>query len=97
MIVARNGHCSVAVKNKLFVIERTCEVFDRKCNAFVALNSPTTFHSKQTMSVGSKIFVLTSIKQSMLCYDADKDEWSEQRYGATQHWFNCSCVTLPAY
>ena len=76
-------HSLVCVKSKLFAIgglysNISCEVFDKISNVFVKLKSPKLYSRGLTaVSIGSKIFVLNYLKQFVLCYNVDNNDWSE--------------------
>ena len=93
MIERRQGHSSVAVKNKLYVIgnyfhnlKAVCEVFDSVFNKFVALkNIPkkfvdSQFDSTETFSIGRKLIIIKSNSRAALIYDELKDEWSKEKF-----------------
>ena len=90
MIERRAGHSSVAIKNKLFVIgsafgvgSETCEVFDSTCKKFVYLKrKPNSlkfrfYRTAESCSIGNKLIILGHKSATAICYDAEKEEWSE--------------------
>ena len=105
MIKYRNGHSLVVVKNKLFVIgsiEDGCELFDSTCKKFVDLKLPlidsfflTYTDFSEVIAIGSKIIVFGSNKNSVLCYDVEKDEWSQEPCDVTKSMSGFSCVKVP--
>ena len=103
MIEERSGHSLVCVKSKLFAIggyytKGSSEVFDKLCNKFVLLISPK-LHSSGTkaVSIGSRLYVFQNESKIVLCYDVDKDEWSEISCEATENISYFSSVRVPSY
>ena len=103
MIERRYGHSLVCVKSKLIAVGGTflntnCEVFDKLSYKFVALETPK-FSSclVQAVSIGSKIFVFQNFTKVVLCYDVDKDEWSEESFKATENIRYYSTVKMVLY
>ena len=95
-------HSLVSVKNKLFVIDNKtnnchCEAFDNVSNKFVSLKHPLSINNNKSVSIGNKILVFKENSSSMLCYNVDKDEWSEESCEATKHLKDFSCVKIPSY
>ena len=89
MLVRRSGHESVAIRNKLFVMEGgvmdrgddwTCEVFDSTCNKFVFLKPlprpKKLSFLRKAFSFGSEIFLYYN--KSILVYDVENNEWLEK-------------------
>ncbi len=79
---AKVGHSLVVVRNKLFVISKqadTCEVYDNTCKKFITIKSPdlSSFYSVTTYSIGNKIYVLLDDLPKLICYDVEKNKWSE--------------------
>ena len=108
MIEERVGHSSVAYKNKLFVIgshfgagRETCEVFDSTCKKFVLLKQkPNSVKFKlnsfvQSFSIGSKLITLGYDSATAICYDVEKDEWSEEPFEITGKTSSFSCTAVP--
>ena len=109
MIESRVQHKSVAINNKLFVISghnsTTCEVFDSTCNKFALLKSPQVSikkylnHPAEVVSVGSKLLVFCdefgNYSRSILFYDVDSDEWSEESWKTDKYCYKFSCVKVP--
>ena len=88
-------HNLVVVKDKLFVIgTESCEVFDNVCKKFVSLKKPYTLSNK-AMSIGNKIMTFQENKSSVVCYDVDKDEWSEESCDATKDLNDFSLTKIP--
>ena len=93
MINARDGHKSVAVKNKLFIVGglfiHDCEVFDSTTNKFTLLKQPTKasgfnlFEPHKVIAIGSKIFVFQGVYE-VKTYDFKNNEWSKELCEATK-------------
>ena len=103
MIKASRSHSLICVKRKLFAIGGTfsntnCEVYDKTSNIFVTLKTPSFLSYRvKSVSVGSKMFVLQNNTQIVLCYHADKDEWSKEFCEATENISYYSAVKMPSY
>ena len=108
MIERRCNHSSVAIRNKLFIIgsyfgnaSKSCEVFDSKTKKFVFLKkrpNELTFDLRyvaQTFSIESKLVVIGKDSLTALCYDVEKDEWSEEKFDATKDKLHFSSVLIP--
>ena len=98
MIERRWRHRLVCVRSKLFVIDEcTCEQFDKICNRFTTLKSPRILNIWEAITIGNKIFVLQSYCESVVCYDVDNDDWSEELCEATRNISRYSSVAVPLY
>ena len=105
MIAAKIRHSLVAVRNKLLVIglgDDTCELYENRSKKFVALKSPPVEYVEdvnltKAIAIGNKILVFQDNKATVLCYDVDKNEWSEEPCEVTKHLQDFSCVKLPWY
>ena len=93
-----DAHSLVVVKDKLFVIGHEidcCEVFDKVCMKFVSLKHPPSIDYNKSVPIGNKIFAFQDFSSSVISYNVDKDEWSEESCELT----NCiqlfSCAKLP--
>ena len=98
----KSCHSLFVVKSKLFVIgygTNTCEVFDNNCKKFVALKSPPVeqLYLVKAVSIGNKILVYQNNTAITLCYDVDKNEWSEKPCEATKRLGSFFCVNFPRY
>ena len=104
----RYRHSSVAIKNKLLVIgsisgtgRKTCEVFDSTSKQFVFLKQKSNSfayrfkHFFQTFSIGKQLIVLGNRSKTAVCYDVEKDEWSEVAFKVTGDISYFSCVIVP--
>ena len=103
----------VSVRNKLFVVSNrfgslfgggpeNCEVFDSTSNKFVYLKmkpTPLKFHTvRMSLSVGNKLVILgCRDSATALCYDAEKEEWSEELNQITQNMGGFSCCAVPEF
>ena len=92
-------HSLVTVKSKLFVMDgrEHCEVFDNVCEKFVVFKSSTTFRFRDAVSIGNKIVILQNETSSIICYDVNKDEWSQKPCELTKDLEDFSCLKLPLY
>ena len=93
-------HNLVVVKEKLFVVGKEpnfFEVFDNVCKKFVSLKQPPCINFNKSVAIGNKIVVFQENRTTILCYDVDKDEWSEESCEVTKDLSNFSCVKLPWY
>ena len=104
MVSGKSNHGLVVVKNKLFAIgarSETCEVYDDVCKKFVVFESPgikelshQSYYLK-TVSVGSKIFAFQNNQPVTICYDVDKNKWSQEKCEVTNNLISFSCVKVP--
>ena len=101
MINGKHGHKLVAVKNKLFVIDRftkRCEVFDYHSNKFVIFNEPRVFFPLLTwfinvFSFGSKLVFFNNRRKSVFTYDMLENEWSRKYLPSKMAAY--TCVQVP--
>ena len=83
MLEVRNGHTSIAIRNKLFLIGgdcKTCEVFDSHSNRFTYLKSPAKlFDSRDekfaAASIANKIVFVGEKSIVEEYFDVEKNEW----------------------
>ena len=93
-------HNLVVVKNKMFVIGQgieNCESFDNACKKFVVLKHQHYIDYNKSVSIGNRILIFQRERSSMICYDVDKDEWSEESFELTKYLEDFSCVKIPLY
>ena len=98
----RSFHKSVAIKNKLFVINRfssqTIEVFDSYSKKFALLHHPFinlySYYIADVTSIGNKIVLFSNRDGSIFLYDVEKDMWSEKSCDATKNILDFSCASL---
>ena len=108
MIERRIFHSSVAYKNKLFVFgsafgegENSCEFYDSTCKKFVFLKHKSNSLKLsftdifETFCIGSKFIILRGDSAAAICYDVEKDEWSEEQLRATQNIICLGCTVVP--
>ena len=106
MVERRWMHASDAIRNKLFVVRgvsSSCEIFDSTCKHFVALKKPPILKKKpflmasfkKVASVGNKFVLLGNRESIALCYDVEKDEWSEKHFEATRNLSSYSYAITP--
>ena len=102
MTKSKSRHSLVVVNSKLYVIgsgSNNCEVFDNSCKQFVAIKSRQTNYLclNKAISIGSKILAFQNNRPSIVCYDVDNEEWSEESCAVTDDLRYFSCITLPWY
>ena len=93
-------HNLVVVKDKLFVIgqgTKGCEVFDNVSRKFIALKPHPSITYSKCVQIGNKIIVFQRNRSSIVCYDVDKDEWSEELCELTKDLFDFSFTKFPKY
>ena len=108
MIERRWGHSSVSYKNKLFVFgsvfgeeKEPSEVYDSTCKMFVYLKQKSNSvkfrftHIIETFCIGSKLITLRDYSSTAICYDVEKDEWSEEPFRVIQNRIGFGCTVLP--
>ena len=102
LIDSRYKHQLLAVKNKLFVVkgfssfENTIEVFDSKFGRFTALKpGPNNYYPSKSFLNGNEIFVFLNGKTKCLCYDIEKNDWSEKECEQILNLQKCICVKVP--
>ena len=98
MVSGKSNHGLVVVKNKLFAMgarSETCEVYDNICKKFVVFESPRVKLQSYYVSIGSKIFAFQNKQPVAICYDVDKNKWSEEKCEVTNNLINFSCVKVP--
>ena len=100
MINSHSYHSLVVVKDKLFVIGNEiyfCEVFDNVSKNFVSLKHPPSMSYNKSVAIGNRIVVFQENQSTILCYDVDKDEWSEESCEVTKYLDDFSCAKLHCY
>ena len=106
MVTVKFGHKLLVANNKLFVISlgrNGCEVYDRTCETFVALESPLEAFSwiifNTAVSIGSKILLYQEKERHIMCYDVDRDTWSYEALDVPDNLVfpdrDFSCVKVP--
>ena len=100
MINRKSFHNLVVVKDKLFVVGKgteSCEVFDNVFKKFVALKPKLNITYSKCMPIGNKILIFQENRSSIICYNVDKDEWSEESCKVTKNLLNFTCAKLPCF
>ena len=103
MVYNHSFHSLVAVKNKLFVIGRNNtnhEVFDCASKKFFALKPHPDIMAHVVMNcvaMGNKILMFLNQSSKVICYDVDKNEWSEESREVTKYLLDFSCVKMAQY
>ena len=108
MLIARCGHGSVSIGNKLFVIANEVgnksEVFDSMTNKFTFIKRISLMKNVNyflsTITIGYKIYVFKvkyfeeNEKVSIFCYNVNQNSWtSEEIYNAKcSDYFSCEKV-----
>ena len=106
MVRGHHNHSLVAIGSKLFVVatndwKRDSEVFDKSSNKFAAIASPLDFNDVYgevvpgAASIGKKIIVFGKREKTVVFYDTEKDEWSEETWNCFNSVEYKSCVKLP--
>ena len=109
MVETRKCHKSVAINNKLFIIGgyhiTSCDVFNATFNKFVLLKSPQLcfeeylFDTAEVVSIGSKLLVFCDrsgkYSKSILFYDVDNNQWTEESWKVKKRLSEFSCVKVP--
>ena len=101
MVHHHTYHGLVVSRKKMFVFDRhgeDCEVFDGACKKFVSLKAEIKYDILgKILSTGNKIFIFYRKKSSVVCYDVDKNEWSEEPFAVTESLKGFSCIKVPCY
>ena len=83
-------HSLIAIKNKLFAIgaeKDFLEMYDSTSNAFVVIKHYPSYTSgmyspydwlTHAIGMGRKVLIFEFEASKVLCYDADKNEWSNE-------------------
>ena len=106
MNYSRFNHKLVSVRSKLFVVgggrHVCCEVFDLTCNKFVLLQPPTKFFSglnfnsiADVVLIGCELVVFYKLKNKVLIYNTENNEWREKRYNFPKNLSKYNCALLP--
>ena len=98
---ARRMHGQAAVGDKLFVVgSEDCEVFDSTSRQFALISEPMRSRDVgrkpfQVVSVGKRIVVFDCNSVAFLCYDVEKDEWSEGEVEGKMEICRFACAKVP--
>ena len=104
MVRRRSHHGLAATRSKLFAVggfQQQCEVFDLHSNAFALMKNTRGFdfsgndNASKTLSVGNKVFVFFERRNAALCYDIDKDEWTEEPCEVSKNFNYFGCAKVP--
>ena len=99
LINSRYNHQLVAMKNKLFVVggsSNIVEVTDSRCNMFTALKPPPIrIYGSKPFLTGNKIVVFKHKETKYLCYDIEKNSWSENESELILDLDKLICVQVP--
>ena len=103
MIVRRDCHNSVAIKNKLFVIgglnSHNIEVLDSSSKKFALLQLPPIYLNLYNIAaittIGKKVVLFSNKEGSVFLYDVENDVWSAKSCKATKHIEYFFCASLP--
>ena len=105
MIQRRDSHKSVAIRNKLFIVgsfDVNGEVFDSTSKKFVFIKkTPAASFLRdyrdptEIVSIGSQIVVFADLRDTILFYDVDNDEWAEKFCERRKYISNFSCTKVP--
>ena len=93
-----NNHSLLTVEDKFFVVGHAtagCELFDNACKKFVAINKPLDICCSKSVAIGNKIVMFQKLCSRVVCYDVDKDEWSEESCEVTKNLEGFSCMKIP--
>ena len=100
MVNSHSDHSLVVVKDKLLVVGQgtdCCEVFDVICKKFVAIKHQVSLTFSKCVQTSNKLLVFREKSSSVICYDVDKDEWSEELCEITEDIYAFSLTKLPQY
>ena len=102
MIDHRSNHNLVAMGDKLFVINHTCEVYDGSADKFVSIKKTEMIGFLSEVSrdlvavpMASKILVFRKNKSEVISYDVDKEEWCKEKFEIEKYKLTGSCVKIP--
>ena len=103
MVKGTYDHSLVAIKDKLYVIGFSCEVYDSLSKKFVLINKPSWGSSlyigqkNRAVSIANKIFVFRRNESKITSYNVDTEEWTEEEYDVTNLIKTECCVKMPQY
>ena len=91
-------------------VKRCCEVYDPTSNKFVLLKSPpSSFMSPyyrfrgylrrlaKVTSIGSKLAVFGQLRNSVIFYDVENEQWSDESCDVTKNLKGYCCVKIPQF
>lgn len=103
MVRPRANHGQVAVKDKLFVVDKLmCEVFDRTAGKFALLKVTSQigtlaifpYEKIEAISIGNKVAVFGRKSSTVVLYDAGNHEWREESREFLNTCYTC-CFKTP--
>ena len=103
MVKVRLFHNSVAIKNKLFIVNYSCEVYDSVSDKFVLLKLPpkcsieNLSRSFKVISINNKIAVFPFNSNIVLLYDVKSNDWSQESCEVTRNISGFSCLKVPQF
>ena len=62
---------------------------------FVSLKHPTSIYYNKSVPIGNKIFAFRDGSSSVICYDVEKNKWTEESCEVAKHLDDFSCAKLP--
>ena len=72
-------------------------MFENVCKSFVRFKYQPFFFTNKCVALGNEILVIREYRSSVICYNVDKDEWTEKSCEVTKHLGGFSCAKLPLY
>ena len=103
MVEGTYDHSLVAIKDKLYVIGFSCEIYDSLSKKFVLINKPSLGSSlyigqkNRAVSIANKIFVFRRNESKVTSYNVDTREWTEEDCDVTDSIKTECCVKIPQY
>ena len=97
MVNNANNHSLVAIRNKLFVIKYTCEVYDSHNGKFAIIKNTQKISFVGTfraVSLADKIIVFEEDEAEVISYDVNTNEWKEEEF-EIENWFAGCCIKIP--
>ena len=101
MVDRRANNKSVAIKNKLFILGFSYEVYDSFCNKFVLFKSPSDcfnnapYYPRGVISIEGKIVVLYAYHNYVYFYDVESNTWSREVFEVTGNNARFCCCKMP--
>ena len=103
MVEGTSSHSLVAIKDKLYVIGMSCEVYSSLSKKFVLIKKPKlgfrlyTDQRNKAVSIAGKIFVFRKNESKVISYNIDTEEWVEEESEVTKFLKSECCVKIPQY
>ena len=101
MVEGTCDHSLVAVKNKLYVIGMSCQVYNSFSKKFVLINKPSSGSSlyirqrNKAVSIANKIFVFRYKRSKVISYNINTEKWVEKECDVTSRIIFRCCVKMP--